>query len=107
MWDAAVLFKKRKAATLAAANSLLQDLQIIQNGQSQTNHNIQIDQTANQTGQQADDGDQRNDTDGPANHKTHHQMDDDVDDQRGDIRLNGKREGEKGSQQFQSVTPPV
>lgn len=39
MWDAAVLFKKRKAAALAAANSLLQDLQIIQNGQSQTNHN--------------------------------------------------------------------
>ena len=73
---------------------LLQNLEIVQNGQHQTDGEVQADQTADSTD---NDTDQRNvgqNADQHTRNSIHHQMDDDVDYQSGNILLGLECQGE-------------
>ena len=85
---------------------LFQDLTIIEDRQNKTDQNVQIDQTAGKTDEDAQNGDNAQQRDNDTDQSTDDDVDDDVDDQSSHIRLWLKSIGKVFFKQLQINSPP-
>ena len=86
--------EKQGVSDIKSRRKLLQNLEIVQNGQHQTDGEIQADQTADSTDDSANQRNVGQNADQHTGNSIHHQMDDDVDYQSGNIHLGLECQGE-------------
>ena len=84
-----------RGVVMEKCTALFQNLEVVQNGQHQTNGEVQANQTTDSTDNDADQRDLRQNTDQCAGNSVNHQMNDDVDHQSGNVLLGLECQGEK------------